>query len=131
MTLGSKSSVWYNCVVRGKRSLETLEHSARVRDQRQDPQCCCLVAGDVQPVSIGSGSNLQDGVYAGTVLGSGHKTVVGNNVSVGHGATLRGCTVEDNCLIGMDSVLQEGSHVSPRLSIMLLIISPDVAQAAW
>lgn len=83
VSLGSKSSVWYNCVVRG----------------------------DVQPVSIGSGSNLQDGVYAGSLLSSGHKTVVGDNVSVGHGATLRGCVVEDNCLIGMDSVLQEGSHV--------------------
>jgi carbonic anhydrase/acetyltransferase-like protein (isoleucine patch superfamily) len=50
------------------------------------------------------------------MLASGHKTAVGNNVSVGHGATLRGCTVEDNCLIGMDSVLQEGSHVSAKLA---------------
>ena len=73
----------------------------------------------MQPVSIGEGSNLQDGVYAGSLLGSGHKTVVGNNVSVGHGATLRGCSVGDNCLIGMDCVLQEGSHVGSAAAAKL------------
>jgi carbonic anhydrase/acetyltransferase-like protein (isoleucine patch superfamily) len=114
VSLGSKSSVWYNCVVRG-------EASQQLDPERPMLAACGIcpttvhradTAGDVQPVAIGEGSNLQDGVYAGSLLLSGHKTVVGKNVSVGHGATLRGCTVGDNCLIGMDCVLQEGAHVS-------------------
>lgn len=38
--------------------------------------------------------------------------VIGNNVSVGHGAILKGCTIGDNCLIGIGAVVSEGVEVS-------------------
>lgn len=74
-------------------------------------QAFAFVAGDTKPVSIGRNTNLQDGVFVGTLNPAGQDTKVGSNVSVGHGAVLQGCTVEDNTLIGMNAILQAGSKV--------------------
>lgn len=83
VNIGDNASVWYNSVVRG----------------------------DVASVTIGDGSNLQDGVYVGTINPGGHPTKIGDRVSIGHGAWLGGCTVGDQSLIGMGAVLQEGCKV--------------------
>jgi carbonic anhydrase/acetyltransferase-like protein (isoleucine patch superfamily) len=40
-----------------------------------------------------------------------HSVSVGDNVTIGHGAILHGCTIEDQCLIGMGAILLNGSHV--------------------
>jgi carbonic anhydrase/acetyltransferase-like protein (isoleucine patch superfamily) len=40
-----------------------------------------------------------------------HPTTVGDNVTVGHGALLHGCTIEDRCLIGMGAILMNGAHI--------------------
>lgn len=77
-------------------------------------------AGDNHTVEIGHNTNLQDGVSVGTLNPSGHSTKVGSGVSVGHGAVLHGCTVEDNVLIGMNAVLQDGVKVRGGLSESLL-----------
>lgn len=73
-------------------------------------------AGDEGKISIGNNSNLQDGtlVKAGsTKLGSPSATgtTVGNNVTIGHNATLRACTIADASLIGMDATILEGAQV--------------------
>ncbi len=81
VTIGPGSSVWYNAVVRG----------------------------DMEPITIGSNTNIQDLVVVH--VDEGFPCVVGNKVGVGHSAILHGCTVEDECLIGMGSVLMNGVHV--------------------
>jgi UDP-3-O-[3-hydroxymyristoyl] glucosamine N-acyltransferase len=74
----------------------------------------CTYAGDNHHVEIGHNTNLQDGVSVGSLNPSSSSTKVGSGVSVGHGAVLQGCTVEDNVLIGMKAVLQDGVKVSSR-----------------
>ena len=67
----------------------------------------CVIRGDVHFIRIGKESNIQDGVI---VHGTFEKypTVIGNGVSIGHGAIIHGCTIEDVCLIGMGSILMDG-----------------------
>src|SRR6185312_847063 len=57
------------------------------------------VRGDTAPIRVGERSNLQDNVVLHA--DPGFPCTVGAGVSVGHAAVIHGCTVEDNCLIGM------------------------------
>ena len=74
--LGDDVSIWYNVVVRG----------------------------DIHWIRIGARSNLQDGTIVHVERGL-YPTVLGDDVSVGHGALLHGCTIESGCLIGMGAVV--------------------------
>ncbi len=68
-----------------------------------------VLRADRDRIEIGEGSNLQDGVV---VHGDpGHPTVVGRGVSVGHRAVLHGCTIEDDCLIGMSATVLNGARI--------------------
>jgi len=81
VTLGERSSVWFNTVVRG----------------------------DVAPISVGEETNLQDN---STVhVDEGFPTRIGARVTVGHRSIVHGCTIEDDCLIGMGSVLLSGCRI--------------------
>ena len=81
VTVGEHSSIWYGAVLRG----------------------------DEVSITIGTRSNLQDGVI---VHGdSGQDVVIGNDVTVGHGAILHGCVIEDGVLIGMGAVVLDGAVV--------------------
>ena len=71
---------------------------------------CAVVRGDVHSIRIGRRSNLQDGVIVHAMIGS-HPTVVGDNVTIGHGAVVHGCTIEQQCLIGIGSIVLNGAHV--------------------
>jgi carbonic anhydrase/acetyltransferase-like protein (isoleucine patch superfamily) len=42
----------------------------------------------------------------------GHPVKIGSNVSIGHGAIIHGCTIEDNCLIGMGAIVLDGAVIS-------------------
>ena len=75
VTLESEANVWYGAVLRGDSGL----------------------------IHVGEGSNVQDNCVLHCLTGK--QTIVGRNVSLGHGAILHSCTVEDDCLIGMGSVL--------------------------
>jgi len=79
--IGKDSSVWFNCVIRG----------------------------DVAPVIIGEGTNIQDL----TILhvGAGHPLHIGNQVTVGHRCIVHGCTIEDNCMIGMGAIVMNGALI--------------------
>ena len=59
--------------------------------------------GDVEPITIGEGSNVQDGSVIHTDPGC--PTILGKNVTVGHLVMLHGCTIEDDCLIGIGSTI--------------------------
>ncbi len=70
----------------------------------------CVVRGDIHKVALGPRSNLQDGTIIHTDRGY-NPTVLGEEVSVGHGAILHGCLVGDGALIGMRAVLLSGCQV--------------------
>jgi gamma-carbonic anhydrase len=74
--LGDEASVWFGAVVRG----------------------------DIGSIRVGARTNLQDLVCV-HLTGGVSSTTIGADVTVGHGAILHGCTVEDRCLIGMGSIL--------------------------
>lgn len=81
VVIGEASSVWYNAVIRG----------------------------DSDAVRIGRRSNLQDGVIVHTQKGD--PAVIGDDVSLGHNAVVHGATIENGCLIGMNSTVLSGAVV--------------------
>ncbi len=62
-----------------------------------------VLRGDTDSISIGAGSNVQDNVSMHT--DEGLRLVVGRGVSIGHGAVVHGCVIEDDCLIGMGATI--------------------------
>jgi carbonic anhydrase/acetyltransferase-like protein (isoleucine patch superfamily) len=81
VTIGPGSSVWYNAVLRG----------------------------DIAPIRIGSGSNVQDGSVVH--VDEGVPCVIGDGVVVGHGAVVHSATVEDGVMVAMHATLLSGSVV--------------------
>ncbi len=82
VVLGERSSVWFNAVLRG----------------------------DMGPIRVGEESNIQDGCIVHTTRGVS-ETVLGRRVSVGHNAILHGCTVGENCIVGMGAILMDRVEV--------------------
>jgi carbonic anhydrase/acetyltransferase-like protein (isoleucine patch superfamily) len=64
---------------------------------------------EFEPIEIGAGSNIQDGVTIH--VDPTFPATIGADVSVGHNAVLHGCTIEDGCLIGMGAVVLNGAHI--------------------
>lgn len=81
VALGAESSVWYQCVLRG----------------------------DVSTITVGERTNLQDGAIVHA--DPGFPTMIGNDVTVGHGAIIHGAIVEDRCLIGIRATLLNGCKI--------------------
>ncbi len=79
VVMGNDCSVWFNAVVRG----------------------------DVNSIRMGNKVNIQDGACIHCTYEK-TKTVLGNNVSIGHNALVHGCIVEDNVLIGMGAIVMDG-----------------------
>ena len=69
-----------------------------------------VIRGDVHRIRIGRRSNVQDGTVI-HVMRDTHATTVGDEVTIGHAAVIHGCTIEDQCLIGMGAILLNGAHV--------------------
>ena len=72
------------------------------------------VRGDVNKIRIGRRSNIQDGsvlhvTHPHPSMPNGYGLMIGNNVTVGHKVILHGCTVGDDCLIGMGSIVMDGA----------------------
>lgn len=86
--LGEECSIWFNAVVRG----------------------------DVNSITIGNRVNIQDGACIHCTYEK-TKTVLGNNVSVGHNAIVHGCTVADNVLIGMGAIVMDNVHIGSNTII--------------
>lgn len=83
VTLGDECSVWFNAVVRG----------------------------DVHYIKIGNRVNIQDGAVIHCTYKK-HPTQIGDNVSIGHNALVHGCTVHNNVLIGMGSIVMDNCVVN-------------------
>ena len=70
-----------------------------------------VLRGDVNSIKIGSKVNIQDGAIIHCTYNK-FKTIIGNNVSVGHNTVIHGCTIEDNVLIGMGAIVMDGVFIS-------------------
>ena len=68
-----------------------------------------VVRGDTTTITVGEGSNLHDGVVLHA--DPDFPCTVGSGVSIGHAAVVHGCTIEDDCLIGMGAVVLNGAVV--------------------
>lgn len=68
-----------------------------------------VLRGDIEKILIGKGSNIQDG----SVLHSdiNEPTIIGEGVTVGHKCIMHGCTIDDNCIIGMGSIILNGAKI--------------------
>ncbi len=77
---------------------------------------CAVIRGDVNQITIGNRSNIQDGAvvhatHAGVFNPKGYATIVGEDVTVGHNAILHGCKVGNRVLIGMGATVLDGAVV--------------------
>ena len=76
--IGSKTNVWFGCVIRG----------------------------DVNHIRIGERTNIQDGTVVHVTRGTG-PTVIGSGITIGHSALLHACTLADDCFIGMGATVMD------------------------
>ena len=88
VTMGDGCSIWFNAVVRG----------------------------DVNSIRIGNKVNIQDGAVIHCTYEK-TKTIIGDNVSIGHNAIVHGCTVEDNVLIGMGAIVMDNARIGSNTTI--------------
>lgn len=71
-----------------------------------------VLRGDNEPIEIGKRSNIQEHCVLHTDMG--FPLFVGDDCTVGHRAILHGCTIGDNCLIGMGAIILNGARIGPN-----------------
>ncbi len=69
-----------------------------------------VVRGDVNYIRVGARTNIQDGTIV-HVMRDTHPTVIGEDVTIGHSATIHGCTIEDRVLVGMGAIVLNGARI--------------------
>lgn len=84
VSIGEDSSVWYHAVIRG----------------------------DVNSIRIGARTNIQDGCLL-HVRHKQYPLLIGSNVTLGHGAIVHACTINDVCLIGMGAIVLDNATINP------------------
>lgn len=72
----------------------------------------CVLRGDIESIIIGEGTNVQDGSIIH--LGDDLPAIVGAYCTVGHGAIVHACTIGDECLVGMRSVVLDGAEIGDQ-----------------
>ena len=92
--IGEHASIWYGSVLRA----------------------------DINYIEIGRCSNIQDGVIGH--LSDKKPLIVGDYVTVGHGAIIHACTIEDECLIGMNSTIMDGAVIGKQSTIAAGAVVP-------
>ncbi len=83
---------------------------------------CAVLRGDVNRITIGNYSNVQDGAvihatHAGPYNAKGYATHVGDEVTIGHNAILHGCHIGNRVLVGMGATVLDGSVVPDEVMI--------------
>jgi carbonic anhydrase/acetyltransferase-like protein (isoleucine patch superfamily) len=69
-----------------------------------------VIRGDVHYIRIGARTNVQDGSVL-HVMRDEYPLILGDDVTIGHGVVLHGCTIESRCLIGMGSIILNGAKI--------------------
>ena len=70
-----------------------------------------VIRGDVNFIKIGKCTSIQDNSVI-HVTNQTHPTIIGNYVTVGHAVKLHGCTIKDNCLIGIGAIILDGAVIN-------------------
>jgi carbonic anhydrase/acetyltransferase-like protein (isoleucine patch superfamily) len=83
-----------------------------------------VIRGDVNWIRIGRRTNIQDGSIV-HVMRDAYPTTIGDEVTVGHGVILHGCTVHDRCLIGMGAMLLNGVEVGEECIVAAGTLLPE------
>ena len=90
------------------------ENATIIGDVEMGAECSvwfsAVVRGDVNSIKMGTKVNVQDGAVIHCTYEK-TKTIIGNNVSIGHNAIVHGCTIHDNVLIGMGSIVMDGAVI--------------------
>ncbi|WP_304885037.1 gamma carbonic anhydrase family protein [Acetobacterium sp.] len=68
-----------------------------------------VIRGDVDSITIGDRTNIQDGTVVH--VAPGYPTVIGDGVSIGHNAIIHGCEIGDNVLVGMGAIILNGAKI--------------------
>ena len=89
-----------------------------------------VLRGDIEPISVGEGSNIQEHAMLHTSRGLGPCTV-GKNVTIGHRAIIHGCTIEDSCIIGMGSVILDGAVIGKNSIVGAQALVESLTQNGW
>ncbi|MGI9252701.1 MAG: gamma carbonic anhydrase family protein [Thermomicrobiales bacterium] len=97
VTLGPRASLWFNVTARG----------------------------DVAGLQIGAGSNVQDNAVLH--VDAGRACLIGENVTIGHGAIVHACTVENDVLIGMGAIVLSRAHIGTGSIIAAGAVVPEDA----
>ena len=93
--MGDNVSVWFNAVIRG----------------------------DVNDIVIGNRSNVQD--LALIHVSGPNPAIIGENVTIGHGAMVHGCRIGNNCLIGMGAIVLDGAEIGDNCIVAAgTVVSP-------
>lgn len=96
------------------------ENATVVGDVKMGNECSvwfsAVVRGDVNSIRMGNRVNVQDGAVIHCTYEK-TKTILGNNVSIGHNALVHGCTVKDNVLIGMGSIVMDNVTIEENCII--------------
>ena len=74
-----------------------------------------IVRGDVEPIIIGENTNIQDLSVLHT--SHGYPLKIGSGVTIGHRAICHGCSIEENVLIGMGSIVLDGAYIEKDVII--------------
>src|SRR6056297_467279 len=75
-----------------------------------------IIRGDLGPIKIGKKTNIQEN--STLHIDAGSPLIIGDNVTVGHNAVLHGCTVNNNCIIGMGAIILNNADI-PEGSLVL------------
>lgn len=81
--IAAEASIWYNCVLRG----------------------------DVNFIRIGARTNIQDGTIIHVSRGEQYPTIIEEEVTVGHSATIHGCRIESGSLVGIGAIVLDGARI--------------------
>lgn len=84
VTIGEQSSVWFNCVLRG----------------------------DLDRIEVGARTNIQDGAVVH--MDKNFPSIIGDDVTIGHGAIIHGCTIGDGAMISMGAIILTGAKIGAR-----------------
>jgi carbonic anhydrase/acetyltransferase-like protein (isoleucine patch superfamily) len=102
VVMGNECSIWFNAVLRG----------------------------EVHYIKMGNKVNVQDGAIIHCTYLK-HPTNIGNNVSIGHNAMVHGCTIQDNVLIGMGSIVMDGCviHSNAIIAAGAVVLEGTIVEA--
>jgi carbonic anhydrase/acetyltransferase-like protein (isoleucine patch superfamily) len=95
VTVGERSSIWPTAVLRG----------------------------DIEPIRVGSETNIQEGTVIHT--DHGFPATIGDRVSVGHSAVLHGCTIEDDSLVGIGALVLNGARIGSGAVVAAGALVPE------